>query len=379
MTRGAFRIFSIAGIPVRIDWTFLVLLPLLALMFGYHFVAAAAFAGIPPSFVTGQPWLWGLGLAIALFASVLLHELAHVLYARASGGRVVDITLWLLGGVSRVADPPRAARHEALMAFVGPLTSFAIAGIAYLMYSAFDTASFSLRFAFFYLAYLNVVLGAFNLLPAFPMDGGRILRAALTPPLGRARATRAATTVGKVFAIAFAVFGVLGFNFMLLLVAFFVYLGAEAEGRHVELEGELAGVRVGAWMSPAPAAIDAGLCLADAIDQMKQTRRTTLPVSADDRVIGMLVLEDVRRIPVEEHEQRSARELARKVEPLDAQTEIVQALRRFDEHELQELPVVSGGRLVGVIGRDDIARGLELRDLDRRTPGPGKPSVVGVR
>lgn len=380
ITRGAFRIFSISGIPVRVHWTLLVVLPLLAASFGRNFAQAASFADVAPERVSGHPWLWGFALAIALFASVVVHELAHVFYARAKGGRVLDVTLWMLGGMSRLTEPPAKPRHEAMMAFVGPLASFAIALVASAAAMALGGVSFEAQFAFFYLAQLNIVLGVFNLLPAFPMDGGRILRALLAIRLGRQRATRIAAVVGKVFAAAFIVLGLLSFNLLLMIIGYFVYVGATAEAHDVRLKDELAGMRVAAVMNRSPIAVDAGASLGDAARRMRTEGRMILPVLDAGRVTGILTFDDVRQLASDQRERRLVRDSARPVAPIAGDAETLEALRRLDDESVIELPVVAGGALVGTIGREDIARGLALRELDeegrsgRITPNPSATS-----
>src|SRR5262249_54452195 len=128
---GGFRIGTIKGIPIRVHYSFLLILPFLAYQFGLLFREAERHADLPDNMVQGNPFLWGLGLALALFLSVLIHELAHSLYALRKGGQVRDITLLMIGGVSSLATPPKTARQEAIMALVGPLTSLALAAIFY--------------------------------------------------------------------------------------------------------------------------------------------------------------------------------------------------------------------------------------------------------
>ncbi len=186
------RLGRIAGIPVQIDLSFLLALPLLAYLFAQQFVAAARLVGIPQERIGGDRYLWGLAVALALFASVLLHELAHSLYALRTGSRVSAITLLMIGGVSQIEDSPRRPRDEALMAFLGPLTSLVIAAILYagLLAVPRDPDLWEVRFWLACTSYLNLTLGIFNLLPAFPMDGGRVLRALLVKRLAVGRSMR---------------------------------------------------------------------------------------------------------------------------------------------------------------------------------------------
>ncbi|MBZ0234380.1 MAG: site-2 protease family protein, partial [Deltaproteobacteria bacterium] len=299
MELGGFKIATVRGIPVRIHFTFLLVLPLLAWVFARSFREAASMAGVPPEQLSGAPFLWGLGLALALFFSVFLHELAHSLYAARTGARVRSITLLMIGGVSQMEEMPKRPRHEALMAAFGPLVSLGIGALLYALVALVDIPSFNLQFALFYLALLNVVIGLFNLLPAFPMDGGRIMRAVLAPRLGLIRATRVAAAVGKAFAIGFAILGFLSFNMLLLLIAFFVYIGAQGETRSVVVDTLLGRLRVRDIMSANVAVLPADATAYDAAERMLREKRTAFAVVDGGAPLGMVTLEAVRAVPAE--------------------------------------------------------------------------------
>lgn len=301
METGGFTIGSVRGIPIRVHFTLLLVLPLLAFAFSRAFRDAARLAEVPPDQLTGSPLLWGLGLAVALFVSVLLHELAHSLYALKKGGQVRDITLMMVGGVSQISEMPREPKHEAMMAFVGPLLSILLGVLLYAIHALLsETPWFQLRFAMFYLGGLNLFLGFFNLLPAFPMDGGRILRALLTRRLGMVRATRFAATIGKVFAVLFAIWGLYTMNVLLMVIAVFVYMGAESEKRAVLVKALMGQLRVRDLMS-APPATRAPAVLPDddaasALRIMNETNAPQLAVVAEDgSLIGSIGREDILR------------------------------------------------------------------------------------
>jgi Zn-dependent protease/CBS domain-containing protein len=376
--RGAIRIATLRGIPIRVHYSFLLVLPLLALLLSRGFATEAATGGVPPERVLGAPLLWGLGLTVALFLSVLVHELAHSFYALSKGGQVSDITLLMIGGVSRITRMPEGARHEALMALAGPATSLAL-GFLFLAASVplEDTSSVHLRLAVLNLGGLNVMLALFNLLPAFPMDGGRILRALLSGRLGRVRATQVAGLVGKGFALLFGLVGLFGIpgllqaNLFLVIIAFFVYLGAEGESREVLMQSLLNRVRVGELMVARTAAVDAEDSLVDVAMRMRAERRRTLPVVEGGRVVGMVTLATVRQVPPPQRPRLRAREVAQPVPALTPESTAWDALKEMGQRRLPQLPVVQEGVLVGTVTQDDVMRGLELRELeDTQRHGP---------
>jgi Zn-dependent protease/predicted transcriptional regulator len=363
MEMNGFRIATIRGIPIRIHFTFLFVLPLIAFGFGRAFIAAARFAGVPAAQISGSPWLWGLGVAVALFVSVLVHELAHSLYALQAGGRVRDITLLMIGGVSQIAEPPKDMRHEAIMALVGPVVSLALGGALYLLHVVSDAASFNLRFALFHLASLNIFLGLFNLVPAFPMDGGRILRSALAMRMGPVRATHIASRIGKVFAVAFGLWGFISFNMLLLLIAFFVFVGAEAETRAVMVKALLGRLRVKDLMTRQVCSVPANISVDDAAEDMLAARSLACAVTVDGQSVGLLTLDAVQAVPVERRSQIRAGEIAILTPPLSPGEDAAKAFRIMSETDAPQLAVAEDGQLVGTLSREDLVRELKLTEL----------------
>jgi Zn-dependent protease/CBS domain-containing protein len=225
----------------------LLFLPYLAFVASMQYRSLARSLGIDPRESSLPPFGWGIVLAVGLFVAILLHELAHTLVALQSGARVRSITLMMLGGVSSIERDVSPSR-EAWMAFVGPLASFAIAAVAYLLYRL--TVPFpDVAVAFLWFALTNTLVGAFNLLPAFPMDGGRVLRGLLASRIGILRATNIATRTGQVLAILFAVWGFLNFNVILMLIAAFIYMGAAAERARFNTRDILHGLPVSQFMN----------------------------------------------------------------------------------------------------------------------------------
>ncbi len=346
---GGFRIGTIKGIPIRVHYSFLLILPFLAYQFGLLFRSAASHADVPPEMLQGNPFVWGLGLALALFLSVLIHELAHSLYALKKGGQVRDITLLMIGGVSNLTTPPKTTRQEAVMAVVGPLTSLGLAAVFYAANRAIaGLDAFNLQFALFYLAEMNLFLGLFNLLPAFPMDGGRVARALLSERYGVLRATQIAAGLGKAFAVLFGIIGLFSFNVILVIIAFFIFLGAEGESRGVLIKAMLGHVRVRDLMSPSYGFVSPSASVYDAAEQMLRDRRLAFPVVENGRVVGLLTESAVEKVPPNE---RTDDDLGR-------------ALQLMGTGDVALLPVVQDGTMIGVLQRSDVMRGLKLQELE---------------
>ncbi|WP_342378946.1 site-2 protease family protein [Myxococcus stipitatus] len=362
-TRGAWKVGSLRGIPIRVHVSLLLVLPLLAYLFSGAFRRAAEVANVPTAQLTGVvPVLWGLGVAVALFVSILVHELAHTLFALSRGGQVRSITLMMVGGVSELSEPPHKPRDEALMALVGPLASLALAGLFGLLAMAVaGMGPFHLQFACFYLAGLNLFLGLFNLLPAFPMDGGRILRALLVGKLGAVRATRVAALVGRGFAVLFAVWGLVTLNPFLLVIAFFIFMGAEGEARQARMKAVLERVKVAELMTPRLAGVELGASLEQALWDLRRERRVALPVTEAGRPVGWVGVEDVRGVPDAERLSKTAREVLRPLPVVSMDENGWRALQRLGDSAVPLLAVVDADeRLAGTLDVDDVQRGMAL-------------------
>src|SRR4051812_11448288 len=233
MFRKAFRLpFRLAGIPLYLDISFLIVLPLMVWMTTQNLGAMVRHSTSQldgGAFHGPAALLLGLVAVAGLFASVVLHELGHSLTARRYGVHGRRIPLWFLGGVAEFEEMPRQRGAEAVVAIAGPLVSFALAGLFWAVTALpiLDAAPYA-QLVTSYLFAINLMLGLFNLLPALPMDGGRILRSLLALRLPRARATVIAGNVAKVVAIGMGVMGLMG-NFWLILLALFIFSAVRAE------------------------------------------------------------------------------------------------------------------------------------------------------
>lgn len=252
------QVFRVRGIPVRIDFGWLLIVGFISWN-----LASGYFPHVLPSLSATAYWAQGLAAALLLFASVLLHELAHALVAVGHGVSVGGITLHIFGGVSQLDSEPETPRAEFLIAIVGPLTSFAIAGIAHGL-GRLVTAPSSADALAGYLAAVNVVVGVFNLLPAFPLDGGRVLRAALWAWGGRLdSATRVASRIGSAFALLMVAAGLVRAftgdvmaGLWLSLIGLFLHQAARASYALLRIRERLAGLRTEQVMNTAPALLE---------------------------------------------------------------------------------------------------------------------------
>ena len=364
MARTGFELGRIGGMRIRADVSFLLVLPFLAWMLTRSFGDAARAAGLAPEQVPGPRWAWGLGLAVGLFGSVLLHELAHCWMLIRGGGQVGSITLFMIGGVTEMTAPPRDPRHEAGVALAGPALSLMLGAAAVVLSPlALRLGDPGASFALFYLGQMNVGLGVFNLLPAFPMDGGRILRAVLARRRSAVEATRIAARLGKVFAAIFAALGLVTVNLILLLVAFFVFVGAQAEEQGVIVRAVLGDLRVRDIMTAQPSVVAPDDTLFDVADRMLRERRVALPVSEAGGVLGFVRLEDVKRLSVDARRATRAREVMGPAVSVAPEDRVVDAIRLLGKPGADHLAVATNGRLVGVVSSFDFSRALRLGEL----------------
>ena len=366
------RIGSAFGIPVRLHWTFLVVLPLFALVIGWDIAVLADFlneflaADLDPAGLEGEwrPWLLGLTATVGLFVGVLCHEFGHSLVALRYGYEIDSITLWLLGGLANFTEMPEDWREEFLIAIAGPAVSVAVGGICYLVFALLPPAFDAGRFVFGYLAMLNVFLAAFNLLPAFPMDGGRVLRALLGRNQPHARATKQAAEVGKFFAFVMGIIGVLALNVILILLAFFIYIAAAGEAQQTVMKAAFEGVQVRDIMTDREAlhVVSPETTVTELRDRMFTKRHVGFPVVSGGEVVGMVTLSDVREVrEVERDAYRVDEVMTRDVVTTTADADAIDALRTLQRNDIGRLPVVNGaGELIGIVSRTDLMTAFDI-------------------
>lgn len=364
MMDGGVKVLSVRGIPIKLHWTFFLILPYVAYAMAKRFEAFANDASTHDYALLLPPAAWGLVLAILLFASVLLHELGHVFVALNQGSKVRGVTLMMLGGVSHIDEVSRAPRAEAKMAIVGPLVSIAIAIVAYAAHLVFDGLP-DLQFGLYYLAQINLAIGLFNMLPAFPLDGGRVLRSVLEAKRGRLGATEIAANLGRVLAVLMGIFGLLSGNFLLALIAVFVWSGGAAEARAAIHRERLAGVRVLEMTRSNVPVVYASETLARATDVMLKARTSVVMVRGEHGV-GFVTADQIAAIA---NRHRGAATLdvvaTMNVPAVDAAELLVPTIDAMDQQNLRHIPVVRGDSVIGVLSREAVTRYLQLESVLR--------------
>ena len=371
-----YRFGSAFGIPLNVDLTFLLVLPLFAWIIGsqvggyVELLNEAMGATIPVEPLATSPTSYVLGLvaALGLFAGVVLHELGHSLVARHLGYPIASITLWIFGGIAQLDEMPEDWRHELVIALAGPLVSVALGVASYAAFLAVpQSGSVTVAAGAFllgYLAVMNVALAIFNMLPGFPMDGGRVLRALLARTRPYARATEIAAEVGKLFAIALGLFGLFGGGGLFLVaIAFFIYIGASSEAQQTVMRAAFEGVTVRDVMTPADrvSSVDAGASVADLIEVMFVERHTGYPVERDGEVVGLVTLADARAVrEVERDAYRVEEVMTTELYTVAPEADVMTALEQLNEHNVGRLLVMDDGEFVGLLTRTDIMTALSI-------------------
>lgn len=379
--RGTFALGRIAGVPVRGHWSVLVIMGLIA--------TDLAGQGLPAAY-PGRPawsyWVVGLAAAVVFLLGLLAHEAAHAVVARRNAVGVQSITLWMFGGVTQLTDEARTPGAEVRIAGAGPLTSLLLGvgfvGLAVLLGAV--GADGLLVGALSWLGVINVLLALFNVLPGAPLDGGRLLRAALWKWRGdRVWASIGAARVGTVLGVVLVVLGALEFlrsrgdfsGLWLALVGWFLMGAARAEERQARLGQSLDGVSVRAVMDPHPVIAPSAAVVADLIDaQVLTDRHSAVVLLEEGRPVGLLTAEQVRAVP---EDARSTTTLGAVATPMaevpvaSPDQRVTELVPRMGSATGSRALVVEDGRLVGMVGTVELTRAAE-RARARRVGAGGR-------
>jgi Zn-dependent protease len=387
MMKSGFRIGQVLGIDIRIDWSWLVIFALITWNLG------TAFGQSHADWSTALRWGMAVFAAILFFASILAHEIAHSLVARARGIPVRSITLHLFGGVSNIQREPDSPQAEFFMAILGPITSLVIGGALLWIVSlhiglarngALDIEEMMSQMnplitILSWLGSVNVTVGLFNLIPGFPLDGGRVLRSilwAVTDDLRRA--TRWASWAGQGIAWMMIVAGIamafgaripiLGTGFgnglWLSFIGWFLHTASAQSYQRIVVRDILEGVPVMRMMRADPPVCSPECTVSNLVhEHMMRSDDQSFPVVEDGRFIGLVTLDDVRKVPRTGWDTTTVRQMMTPSDQLvtvTPQEDAADALDKLMQRDVRQLPVVSNGSLAGLLRRRDIVKWLQL-------------------
>lgn len=364
MFRHTIPIGRVLGIPIELDYSWILIAVLIT------WILATSY--YPVEFKNGtstEYWLMGGVTALLFFSSILVHELAHCWVALRYKVRVSRITLFIFGGVSQIEGEPPNAGAEFLIAFAGPLTSLALAALFYLLEPLLASVAPALAVAK-YLALINALLGLFNLIPGFPLDGGRVFRAIVWGVNKKfRRATLVAASTGRFFGFLFIAWGVWqtlrGSVINGLWIAFIGWFLESAAGAQVQqqmVQGLLGGHKVSEVMGSACTHVSGNTPLQNLIDdEVLAHGRQCFLVDQEDHAVGLITLHDIKEIPRPSWPTTTAAQAMKRVEKLDKidlGSELWSAMEKMSRDGANEMPVTQGNQLVGVLSMGDIVRYL---------------------
>lgn len=358
--KWSWKIGEVGGIGIFVHSTFFILLGWIGLRYWQqsHTVAAV---------------VEGVGFILALFGCVVLHEMGHALAAQRYGIATRDITLLPIGGLARLERMPEDPKQELVVAIAGPLVNVVIAAALYLGLSfsgtlvSIETMSVTGGSFLARLMLVNVILVVFNMLPAFPMDGGRVLRAMLATRMDYAEATQRAANVGQAMALVFGFIG-LFFNPFLLFIALFVWIGAAAEASMVQIKSALGGIPVRTAMLTDYQTLFPDDSLGHAIELTLSGSQKDFPVVQGDRLVGILTQADMLAALTKTGPDTVVRDVMQaELQVADSHEMLEAVFARLEQGGCSSMPVTHNGQLVGVLTMDNIGEFLRIQTALKST------------
>lgn len=375
------KLFTLFGFAVRVDWSWIIIAVLVTWS-----LAAGLFATWYPELPTATLWTMGVAGALGLFASIVLHELSHSLAAREFGIPMTGITLFVFGGVAHMDEEPPTAKSEFVMAIAGPIASVVIGAVCYGMFLAgtFLNWPVAVNGVIGWLSAINIILVVFNMVPAFPLDGGRVLRSLLWAWKGNIRwATRITSRLGSSFGIFLMIMGVLAFvggqpvgGMWWLLIGLFLYNAARMSYQQLLTRQALEGEPVSRFMKSDPVTVSANLSVEDLVENYVYEHHFKMfPVTENGELKGCITTRDVRNLPRAEWSARTVGEVAQPCSDentIEVDADAMSALKKMSQSNVSRLMVVKEGRLAGIISLKDLMRFLSLKiELEDDDDGGG--------
>lgn len=376
--KWSYRIGSIGGIPIKLHLSFLIILLIFIWVFAVNdikiFGIILGFGGLNISI--WLKYLLGAIVSVLFFTTLLFHELSHSFVARRYGTKIRSITLFVLGGMAQMEEIPKEPRKEAKVSAAGPAFSLSIGALASAIYYIFGPVNLAASGATLkdaalivvgIIAFYNVILGLFNLIPAFPMDGGRILRALFATRMSYIDATKKAVVVGKSFAFAMGLFGLLTLpgGVWLILIAIFIYFGASGEEQATIISVTLEGVKARDVMTAVPNVVyvPPDMTLNHLVDVMFRTKHIGYPVQEEQSspVLGVITFGDIRQIPASKRDTTRVDEvMKREIITIGPDADASDALILMSTKNVGRLIVMKGGQMEGIISRTDLLREIKF-------------------
>ena len=368
---GSYRLLRVFGIDILVHWSWFAIFALLTWWLSQGF-----FKDQNEDWTAGERWAAAVASALAFFISILLHELAHSLVAKREGLPVKSITLFIFGGVSALGAEPKTPGQEFRVAIVGPLVSFVLAGafgVAALVAHLSGVGGQPPAAVVLYLAIINAAVGVFNMLPGYPLDGGRVLRATLW---ARGRnlltATRRASWAGTLLAfglIALGVVSILAGNFIggawFVVIGWFLRGVSESSYQQLLYRTTLEGTKVGDLINRSFDAAPPDMNLDTLVNEYLMTKsQRCVPIIVGEELIGLVTMQDLKRVPRDEWQTTSVFKAMTPRESLhqvDVGDDITQAMEIMAKENVHQLPAIDFGRFVGFITRADVLRLMQVR------------------
>jgi Zn-dependent protease/CBS domain-containing protein len=364
------KLFKLFGFEVRIDLSWMIIAALVTWS-----LADGLFPYWYPHLSLQVYWIMGIVGALGLFLSIIAHEFCHSLVARNFGMPMKGITLFIFGGVAEMGDEPPTAKAEFLMAIVGPLSSIAIGVIFYLIHLYGESAGWNtpVNGVIYYTAYINGILAVFNLIPAFPLDGGRVLRSILWGIKGNMRwATRVSSAIGSAFGVCLIILGVFEFirgyvisGVWMFLIGLFLRSAAQMSYQQLLVRKALEGESVRRFMNTNPVSVQDSLTVEQLVeDYIYKYHYKMFPVMAGDKLVGCITTRQVKEIPREKWSRETIREAASPCSPentIPPQTDAIKALAMMTQSGVSRLLVVERDHLVGLVTLKDLLDFFSLK------------------